>query len=94
MLALALSAELNGYILFLSTFINVYILKAPSLTNLRPLDTEEQPFHYTFTVQCTSCREEHPKWVTLTRFVLHHISIDNNPSYTNLTLGKESAFRQ
>ncbi|KAE9981464.1 hypothetical protein EG328_011615 [Venturia inaequalis] len=50
MLALALTAELNG------------------VTNLRPVDTEDQPFHYTFKVQCTSCREIHPNWVSVSRF--------------------------
>ncbi|RYP68963.1 hypothetical protein DL771_006385 [Monosporascus sp. 5C6A] len=29
------------------------------VTNLRPRDTAETPFWYTFTVQCTSCRETH-----------------------------------
>ncbi|KAK3203971.1 hypothetical protein GRF29_106g1241701 [Pseudopithomyces chartarum] len=43
-LALALSAELNG------------------VTDLRPTDTEDAPFHYTFKVQCTSCRETHPNF--------------------------------
>jgi hypothetical protein len=43
--------------------------KKPSVTDLRPLDTEESPFHYTFKVQCTSCRETHPNWVTVSRFV-------------------------
>lgn len=50
MLALALTAELNG------------------VTDLRPNDTEDNPFHYTFKVQCTSCRETHPNPVTMTRF--------------------------
>lgn len=41
----------------------------PSVTNLRPKDTAEDPFLYTFKVQCTSCRETHPNPVTVGRFV-------------------------
>ncbi|KAJ4296613.1 hypothetical protein N0V90_006660 [Kalmusia sp. IMI 367209] len=55
-LALALSAELNG------------------VTDLRPTDTEDSPFHYTFKVQCTSCRETHPNFVTMTRFEMNEMS--------------------
>ncbi|KAI9713095.1 MAG: hypothetical protein M1820_001080 [Bogoriella megaspora] len=50
MLALALSAELEG------------------VTELQPQDTENAPFYYTFKVQCTSCRETHPNWVSISRF--------------------------
>ncbi|KAJ1337907.1 CXXC motif-containing zinc binding protein [Microdochium nivale] len=39
------------------------------VTNLRPVDTEDSPFWYTFTVQCTSCRETHPNPVAVNRFV-------------------------
>ncbi|KAH7114273.1 hypothetical protein B0J11DRAFT_540554 [Dendryphion nanum] len=56
MLALALTAELNG------------------VTDLRPDDTEESPFFYTFKVQCTSCRETHPNLVTMSRFETHDVS--------------------
>lgn len=38
------------------------------VTDLRPDDTEANPYHYTFKVQCTSCRETHPNWVSFTRF--------------------------
>ncbi|CAJ2512110.1 Uu.00g077350.m01.CDS01 [Anthostomella pinea] len=38
------------------------------VTNLRPKDTAEDPFWYTFTVQCTSCRETHPNAVSVSRF--------------------------
>jgi hypothetical protein len=41
----------------------------PSVTDLRPNDTAEDPFLYTFKVQCTSCREIHPNWVSVNRFV-------------------------
>ncbi|KAL8934614.1 MAG: hypothetical protein Q9216_005815 [Gyalolechia sp. 2 TL-2023] len=39
------------------------------VTELLPLDTAEEPFFYTFKVQCTSCREIHPNWVSISRFV-------------------------
>jgi hypothetical protein len=38
------------------------------VTNLRPTDAEDTPFYYTFKVQCTSCREIHPNWVSISRF--------------------------
>ncbi|KAK3707488.1 hypothetical protein LTR37_012130 [Vermiconidia calcicola] len=50
MLALAITAELNG------------------VTDLQPEDAEATPFYYTFKVQCTSCREIHPNWVSVSRF--------------------------
>ncbi|KAL1588077.1 hypothetical protein WHR41_03375 [Cladosporium halotolerans] len=37
------------------------------VTDLQPQDTDDAPFHYTFKVQCTSCREVHPNWVTVNR---------------------------
>jgi len=40
-----------------------------SVTDLRPDDTAESPYLYTFKVQCTSCREIHPNWVSVSRFV-------------------------
>lgn len=39
------------------------------VTELRPDDTQENPFWYTFKVQCTSCREIHPNDVNVSRFV-------------------------
>lgn len=44
------------------------------VTDLRPLDTEDSPFYYTFKVQCTSCRETHPNWVSVSRFEQNEIS--------------------
>ncbi|KAK1999763.1 DUF866-domain-containing protein [Colletotrichum falcatum] len=38
------------------------------VTNLRPDDSEGNPFWYTFKVQCTSCREVHDKPVGVSRF--------------------------
>ncbi|KAI9841766.1 MAG: hypothetical protein M1838_003427 [Thelocarpon superellum] len=45
-----------------------------SLTNLRPLDTPESPYYYTFQVQCTSCREIHPNMVSVSRFEANELS--------------------
>ncbi|KAI2783987.1 DUF866-domain-containing protein [Daldinia loculata] len=44
------------------------------VTNLRPKDTAESPFWYTFTVQCTSCRETHGKPVAVSRFETNELS--------------------
>ena len=38
------------------------------VTELRPSDTADTPFFYTFRVQCTSCRETHPNDVSFSRF--------------------------
>lgn len=40
-----------------------------SVTDLQPNDTAEDPFFYMFRVQCTGCRETHPNWVSISRFV-------------------------
>jgi hypothetical protein len=45
-----------------------------SVTDLRPLDTEDAPFFYTFKVQCTSCRETHPNMVSVSRFEQNDVS--------------------
>lgn len=39
------------------------------MTNLRPDDSEANPFWYMFKVQCTSCRETHANYVGVNRFV-------------------------
>ncbi|KAL1303442.1 hypothetical protein AAFC00_006831 [Neodothiora populina] len=44
------------------------------VTDLLPIDTEENPFYYTFRVQCTSCREVHPNLVSVSRFENNEIS--------------------
>ncbi|KAI1327655.1 DUF866-domain-containing protein [Xylariaceae sp. FL0255] len=44
------------------------------VTNLRPKDTVDNPFWYTFTVQCTSCRETHPNAVAVCRFETNELS--------------------
>lgn len=52
------------------------VLKATleGLTVLRPKDTEQTPFEYTFEIECTSCREKHDKEITINRFEQHEIS--------------------
>ncbi|KAJ5587156.1 uncharacterized protein N7459_002921 [Penicillium hispanicum] len=51
------------------------VLKAEleGVTALQPTDTEENPYFYTFRVQCSSCRETHPNWVSFNRFEQHEI---------------------
>ncbi|KAI7611130.1 hypothetical protein KC319_g20553, partial [Hortaea werneckii] len=44
------------------------------VTDLLPEDTEDNPFYYTFKVQCTSCREVHPNWVGVSRFETNEVS--------------------
>ncbi|KAF4309721.1 hypothetical protein GTA08_BOTSDO03226 [Botryosphaeria dothidea] len=44
------------------------------VTDLKPNDTQENPFYYTFKVQCTSCREIHPNWVSVSRFEQNELS--------------------
>ncbi|KAJ4150324.1 hypothetical protein LMH87_011078 [Akanthomyces muscarius] len=44
------------------------------VTNLRPQDTEENPFWYMFRVQCTSCREIHNNYVGVNRFEMNEMS--------------------
>ena len=58
-----------------------------SVTDLQPQDTEEEPFHYTFKVQCTSCREVHPNWVTVNRHVRSMSSSETGfpPCHSTLT---------
>ncbi|ORY64127.1 uncharacterized protein BCR38DRAFT_434110 [Pseudomassariella vexata] len=52
------------------------VLKAElsGVTNLRPKDELENPFWYTFTVQCTSCRETHPNAISVSRFENNELS--------------------
>jgi hypothetical protein len=68
MLALALKADLEGYV-DIPVNSRCSYTNAKSVTDLLPQDTEDEPFHYTFKVQCTSCREVHPNWVTVNRHV-------------------------
>lgn len=56
----------------------VYVLKLTAslegVTNLKPLDTPENPFEYTFQIECTACREVHPKPVTINCFESHDLN--------------------
>lgn len=58
------------------------------VTDFRPDDTAENPFNYTFKVQCTSCREVHPNWVTLNRFV--RLCAQFSPHYILTELSQEN----
>ena len=49
--------------------LNWSALTSCRVTNIRPDDAADSPFLYTFKVQCTSCREIHPKDVSISRFV-------------------------
>ncbi|KAK9381162.1 uncharacterized protein V2V93DRAFT_368495 [Kockiozyma suomiensis] len=44
------------------------------VTDLHPIDTQEEPYVYSFKVQCTSCREIHPNFVELTSWETHDLS--------------------
>lgn len=46
-----------------------YSLTVFRVTDLRPTDTADSPYYYTFKVQCTSCRETHANWVGVSRHV-------------------------
>ncbi|GAB1193769.1 hypothetical protein APSETT444_002997 [Aspergillus pseudonomiae] len=50
------------------------------VTELRPQDTPENPYYYTFKVQCTSCRETHPNWVSFNRFATYELCRSNTKS--------------
>lgn len=52
---------------------------APRVTNLRPDDTQDNPFWYMFKVQCTSCRETHDNYVGVNRFVSAQAHLRLNP---------------
>ena len=39
------------------------------VTALAPVDTEADPFFYTFRVVCNSCHETHDSWITIQRQV-------------------------
>ncbi|WPK24177.1 hypothetical protein PUMCH_001440 [Australozyma saopauloensis] len=44
------------------------------LNNVQPLDNAESPYEYIFIIECTKCREEHNKPVSINRFEQHEIS--------------------
>ncbi|MCJ1455050.1 hypothetical protein MMC28_005404 [Mycoblastus sanguinarius] len=44
------------------------------VTDLLPVDTPDEPYFWTFKVQCTSCRDTHPNWVSLSRYEMNEVS--------------------
>lgn len=45
-----------------------------NVTDLEPLNTPQSPYEYTFTIECTKCREVHDKPVTINTFEQHEIT--------------------
>lgn len=45
-----------------------------NVTDLEPLNTPQSPYEYTFTIECTKCREIHDKPITINTFEQHEIS--------------------
>lgn len=78
MFNLLLKAELSGYTSLIRNAGRESNIVC-RVTNLRPLDTEENPFWFMFKVQCTSCRETHSNHIGVNRFV--------SISPTNLSIG-------
>ena len=39
------------------------------VTDVSPVDTADDPYFYTFKVQCSSCREVNDNWVSISRQV-------------------------
>ncbi|CCE79920.1 Piso0_003012 [Millerozyma farinosa CBS 7064] len=56
---------------------NYYVKVSAELngvTDLCPVDTPDNPFEYTFKIECTKCREEHPRPVTINRFEQYEVT--------------------
>ena len=64
------------------------------MSELRPDDTPENPFWYTFKVQCTSCREIHPNHVNVSRFVSEESKGNVRETQANLSIGGKRDERQ
>lgn len=45
-----------------------------NVTDVQPVDTPQSPYEYIFKIECTSCREVHPKPISINRFEQHDIS--------------------
>lgn len=45
-----------------------------NVTDLAPYDEPQDPFEFTFKIQCTNCREERDKPVTINTFEQHDMS--------------------
>lgn len=44
------------------------------VTDVQPFDTPENPYEYTFIIECTRCREVHDKPITINRFESHDVT--------------------
>lgn len=44
-----------------------------NVTDLKPLDSTEQPFEYNFKIQCTKCREAHDKPISINLYEKYEI---------------------
>ncbi|KPM34116.1 hypothetical protein AK830_g12456 [Neonectria ditissima] len=60
--------------LHLTMFTLLLSAELTGVTNLRPDDTQDNPFWYMFKVQCTSCRETHANYIGVNRFEANDIS--------------------
>ncbi|EDK44318.1 conserved hypothetical protein [Lodderomyces elongisporus NRRL YB-4239] len=45
-----------------------------NVTALEPYDTPQDPFYYTFRIECTKCRTIHDKEIQITQYEKHEIS--------------------
>ncbi|VEU19853.1 DEKNAAC100386 [Brettanomyces naardenensis] len=55
--------------------LNLFIAaQLDGVTELRPTDTDEDPFEYYFKIQCARCREVHPKAISVNRLERHQIA--------------------
>lgn len=44
-----------------------------NVTELKPTDSKDHPYEYTFQIQCTSCRETHDKEISINLYEKHEI---------------------
>lgn len=51
-----------------------FIAELNNVTDLQPVDTPEEPFEYKFTIECTRCRTQHDKPITINRFESHELA--------------------
>lgn len=78
---LTLTAELNGSA---SPPPSPTRTNPPSITGLIPTDTPDAPFHYHLRLRCTSCREDHPNAVPISRF--DAVDVPGSKGTANLVL--------
>ena len=86
MLALTLAAELQGY-----SYLHPSLWRTdwhPSrVVDLVPVDTQENPFYYMFKIECTSCRNQHDSWVSISRHVRFVLSVSHRVSSAEAVAG-------